>query len=89
MVILGYQLVKYGFGDIECAKIGILGYLDIDSSRMALDGWIRVFRNRDIGISDPLYRGPNALALVAFVRLSILLSICVHSTDRRTVCVCL
>ncbi len=36
----------------------ILGYWDIDSSRRALDAWKTVFRNRDIGISDPLYRGP-------------------------------
>ncbi len=36
-----------------------LGYRDINLSIRALGGWIMVFRNWDIGISDPLYRGPD------------------------------
>ena len=35
-----------------------MGYWDIDSWRRALCWWIMVFRNRDIRISDLLYRGP-------------------------------
>ncbi len=57
--ILGYQSVNGGYWDIQFVEIRILGYQDIDSSRRALDGWITVFRNRDIGIPDPLYRGPD------------------------------
>ncbi len=47
-----------GYWGIEFVEIWILGYWDIDSSRGALDGWM-TFRNRDIGISDPLYQGPK------------------------------
>ena len=42
---------------LKFLEIKILGYWDINSTRRALNGRITVFRNRDIGISDPLY--PN------------------------------
>ncbi len=58
-MILGYQSVKQGYWDIEFVEIGILGYWDINYSKRALERWITVFQKRDIGISDPLYWGPN------------------------------
>ncbi len=59
----GYWSLKQGYWDINLLNRDIrilsllkVGYWDIGISNYQ-DEWIMVFCNRDIGISDPLYRG--------------------------------
>ena len=39
-----------------CVRVCVWSH--INSSKRPLAGWIMVFQNRDVGISDSLYRGP-------------------------------